>query len=34
MNKVILIKANKGGVGKSWITLQLAHALALKDKKI
>lgn len=30
----MLIKANKGGVGKSWITLQLAHALALKDKKI
>lgn len=34
MNKVILIKANKGGVGKSWITLQLAHALALKNKKV
>ena len=28
VGKVILVKANKGGVGKSWITLQLAHALA------
>ena len=34
MNKVILVKANKGGVGKSWITLQIAHALALKGKKV
>ena len=34
MNNVILVKANKGGVGKSWITLQIAHALALKDKKV
>ena len=34
MNNVILVKANKGGVGKSWITLQIAHALALKGKKV
>ena len=34
MNKVILVKANKGGVGKSWLTLQLAHATALKDKQV
>lgn len=34
MNSVILVKANKGGVGKSWITLQIAHALALKGKKV
>lgn len=32
--KTILIKANKGGVGKSWITLQLAHKLALSGSKI
>ena len=31
---IILIKANKGGVGKSWITLQLAHGLALENKKV
>lgn len=34
MSKVILVKANKGGVGKSWLTLQLAHATALRDKKV
>lgn len=34
MSKVILVKANKGGVGKSWLTLQLAHATALKDKQV
>ena len=34
MNKVIIVKANKGGVGKSWLTLQLAHATALKDKQV
>ena len=34
MNNVILVKANKGGVRKSWITLQIAHALALKGKKV
>ncbi|MGL6119192.1 MAG: ParA family protein [Fusobacteriaceae bacterium] len=35
MPKVILIKNNKGGVGKSWITLQLAHALQqLSDEKV
>lgn len=31
---IVLIKANKGGVGKSWITLQLAHYFALKNKKV
>ena len=34
MSKVILVKANKGGVGKSWLTLQLAHATALKEKQV
>ena len=34
MSKVILVKANKGGVGKSWLTLQLAHATALRNKKV
>ena len=34
MSKVILVKANKGGVGKSWLTLQLAHATALRDKQV
>ncbi|MGL6063880.1 MAG: ParA family protein [Fusobacteriaceae bacterium] len=35
MNKTILIKNNKGGVGKSWITLQIAHGLSLiTDKKV
>lgn len=33
MSKIILTKNNKGGVGKSWITLQLAHALQLKTNK-
>ncbi|MBR8702085.1 MULTISPECIES: ParA family protein [unclassified Fusobacterium] len=31
---IILVKANKGGVGKSWITLQLAHHFAIKNKKV
>lgn len=35
MSKVILIKNNKGGVGKSWITLQLAHGLQhVTSKKV
>lgn len=36
MGKVITIKNNKGGVGKSWLTLQIAHliALILEDKKV
>lgn len=29
MGKVVLVKNNKGGVGKSWITLQLAHAMTI-----
>lgn len=33
MAKVILIKANKGGIGKTWITLQLAQALQLMTNK-
>lgn len=33
MGKVILVKNIKGGVGKSWITLQLAHFLS-KNKKV
>lgn len=32
--KTILVKANKGGVGKSWITLQLAHKAALDGNKV
>lgn len=32
-NKIILIQSKKGGIGKSWITLQLAHGLAFKTKK-
>ncbi|MGL5918034.1 MAG: ParA family protein [Cetobacterium sp.] len=28
MGKIITIKNNKGGVGKSWLTLQLAHILS------
>lgn len=35
MGKVITIKNNKGGVGKSWLTLQLAHILSnIEDNKI
>ena len=34
MSRVVLIKANKGGVGKSWITLQLAHKAALDGSKV
>lgn len=33
MSKIILFKNNKGGVGKSWITLQIAHALQIKTGK-
>lgn len=35
MSEVIVIKNNKGGVGKSWITLQLAHGLQyVSGKKV
>ncbi len=34
MSKTILVKANKGGVGKSWITLQLAHKAAIDGNKV
>lgn len=34
MKKIILIKANKGGVGKSWIALQLAHGMSRLGKKV
>lgn len=34
MGKTILIKNIKGGVGKSWITLQLAHIFARENKKV
>lgn len=32
MGNIIAIKNNKGGVGKSWITLQLAHLAALTNE--
>ncbi len=32
MGKVITIKNNKGGVGKSWLTLQLAHIISNIDE--
>ncbi|MBM6874422.1 ParA family protein [Fusobacterium mortiferum] len=34
IGKTILVKANKGGVGKSWITLQLAHKAAIDGNKV
>jgi chromosome partitioning protein len=34
VNKIFLIKNNKGGVGKSFLTSQLAHGLSLLDKKV
>ncbi|SKA10011.1 chromosome partitioning protein [Cetobacterium ceti] len=33
MGKIITIKNNKGGVGKSWLTLQLGHAFTLLEKE-
>ncbi|MGL6113872.1 MAG: ParA family protein [Cetobacterium sp.] len=32
MGKIITIKNNKGGVGKSWLTLQLAHLTSMIEK--
>lgn len=34
MGKIITIKVNKGGVGKTFITVQLGAYLALQDKKV
>ena len=34
MGKIMTIKVNKGGVGKSFVTLQLGHYLARKGKKV
>lgn len=31
---VILVKVNKGGIGKTFLTAQIAHGLALFDKKV
>ncbi len=33
MGKVVTVKNNKGGVGKSWLTLQTGHALTLLEKE-
>ncbi len=33
-SKIFLIKNNKGGVGKSFLTSQLAHGLSLLDKRV
>ncbi|MGL6113451.1 MAG: ParA family protein [Cetobacterium sp.] len=32
MGKIITVKNNKGGVGKSWLTLQLSHVLSILEK--
>ncbi|MGX6592809.1 ParA family protein [Cetobacterium ceti] len=32
MGKIITVKNNKGGVGKSWLTLQLSHVLSILKK--
>ncbi|MGL5126123.1 MAG: ParA family protein [Fusobacteriaceae bacterium] len=31
---IIMLKNNKGGVGKSWLTFNLGHGLALMGKKV
>ena len=33
-SKLIIIASGKGGVGKTWISVTLAHALARKKKKV
>lgn len=34
MGKVFSIKVNKGGIGKTFLTVQLGYGLAMQDKKV
>ena len=34
MGKVFSIKVNKGGIGKTFLTIQLGYGLAMQDKKV
>lgn len=34
MGKIFTIKVNKGGIGKTLLTVQLGHGLALQEKKV